>query len=160
MEASFPVSEIRPIEQIIKAYHEGLLKIELLDENRVKGFITYWDFQDFFFIEHFAIDPAYRNQGLGQDFFAQLLQKYAQPFVLEVEPPFEDIQKRRVGFYQRLGFHLLPYPYLQPPYQAGYRPLPMHLMSYPMALNQPDFELYRDRIYHEVYHTSAEELIP
>jgi hypothetical protein len=67
--------------------------------------------------------------------------------VLEVEPPEDEIKKRRIAFYERCGFHLSKEEYYQPPYQEGGEPVRLMLMSYPEPITRHDevsAALYRD----------------
>ena len=124
--ASFPPEEYRALEQLRlytdtrEAFHNNVI----LDGETPVGLFTYWDFGDFCYGEHFAIDPARRNGGYG---------------------------KRAIGFYQRQGFSLWDKPYEQPPYKPGDGYLPMRLMAYGGIDPEQDFEKVRDCIYREVY---------
>lgn len=74
------------------------------------------------------------------------------PIILEAEPPDQsDIAARRVRFYERLGFALNKYKYLQPPYSSGEHPLPLSIMSYPDALPCDKFLKIRNELYRGAY---------
>lgn len=95
------------------------------------GLITLWKLSDFYYCEHFAIDPASRNGGIGGKILQQVLKEGFAPLLCEVEPPDDETTLRRVGFYQRHGFVLHEdVDYLQPPYSAEKRSLPMRLMTF------------------------------
>lgn len=55
---------------------------------------------------------------------------HEDPVVLEVEMPTEEMSKRRIGFYERLGFVLDHHVYFQPPYRKGEAFLEMRLMTH------------------------------
>ena len=76
----------------------------LSKEDRYVGFITGWLFDGYTYVEHFAIDPAARNGGIGAEAMKQFLVFCGTPVVLEVEMPTDEMSKRRIGFYERLGF--------------------------------------------------------
>lgn len=78
----------------------------IFDNETPVGFITYWDFNDFYYVEHFAIDPTLRNGGYGKKTLDYLCKELDRPIVLEVEMPVEEMAKRRINFYQRQGFVL------------------------------------------------------
>lgn len=44
----------------------------------------------------------------------EYIRQSGKPVLLEVEPPLGEMEQRRIGFYERLGFHLNPYAYVQP----------------------------------------------
>ncbi len=60
------------------------------------------------------------------------------PVLLEVEPPVDEITRRRVAFYQSHGLLLRDeVPYIQPPYSPGLPPVPMCIMTSPgMTVSQ------------------------
>lgn len=79
----------------------------------------------------------------------------ARPIVLEVEPPDTDMAQRRISFYERLGFHLNPFEYMQPPLQKGQPELSLKIMSYPQTLTDAEFALYKETLYSKVYKVSG-----
>lgn len=102
----------------------------IIDNDVYAGLLTFWDFGDFRYVEHFATAPAARNRGLGARAMERFLEQSDKPVVLEVELPEDDLSRRRIGFYSRLGFDLWTgYDYVQPPYREGGGPLGMLLMA-------------------------------
>ncbi|MDR1973714.1 MAG: GNAT family N-acetyltransferase [Bacteroidales bacterium] len=100
-------------------------------EGQYVGFITAWTFDLFVFVEHFAIDKSFRGRGLGGLVMKLFMCQTPLPLVLEVELPKDEQSVRRIDFYKRLCFVVLPQEYSQPPYRNGDEWLPMHLMAYP-----------------------------
>lgn len=123
----------------------------ILSDNVPVGFISYWDFDEFYYIEHFAISPDHRNGGFGQKVLSYLEEKSDRPFVLEVEKPTDDFSSRRINFYRRLGYKLWDNNYLQPPYNIGDEYLPMHLMILGNLDSGKDFGRIKEKLYHVVY---------
>jgi RimJ/RimL family protein N-acetyltransferase len=122
------------------------------EDNEPIGFFTFWDFDTFCYGEHFAIDPARRNGGYGQQVIRALLEKINRPLVLEVELPEDEMSSRRIGFYERQGFTLWKeVPYTQPSYRPGGHTLPMHLMATEGLNPEEHFEKVKQRIYKDVY---------
>lgn len=115
------------------------------------GFITWWDFGDFVYGEHFAMLPECRGAGIGGEVIDRFVADAGKPVVLEVELPTNDTARRRIGFYERHGFTLCDAEYVQPPYDAGGEGVPMRLMSHGMPLDAETFERVRDTLYAEVY---------
>ena len=115
------------------------------------GFITWWDFGDFVYGEHFAMLPECRGAGIGGEVIDRVVADAGKPVVLEVELPTNDTARRRIGFYERHGFTLCDAEYVQPPYDAGGEGVPMRLMSHGMPLDAETFERVRDTLYAEVY---------
>ena len=109
------------------------------------------DFNDFYYVEHFAIDPTLRNGGYGKKTLDYLCKELDRPIVLEVEMPVEEMAKRRINFYQRQGFVLWEKEYKQPPYKPGDDFLPMYLMVFGNLQCEQDFEMIKNKIHKEVY---------
>lgn len=116
------------------------------------GFITYWQFDGFYYIEHFATSPQVRNGGYGKKILEHLHQSLNAPIILEVEMPEDEMSRRRIGFYERLGYTLLDIPYFQPPYRKEDSILPMRLMVYDPTKTIEDIKPIRENIYQHVYH--------
>lgn len=151
--ASFPSDEYRSLEELRKYtdtkshFYNNII----FYHDTPIGFITYWDFDSFYYVEHFAIDPAQRNGGHGKNVLNHLSQLLNHPIILEVEAPEEEMAIRRINFYKRQGFSLWEKPYLQPPYKPGDNYLPMLLMAQGNLQCERDFDRIKGRIYQEVY---------
>ena len=158
MVESFPYEErrSRDDQKRVLDHPDYHLKV-LRDANRdLVGFISYWMFPRFLFVEHFAISSAFRNKGLGAQLFKEhCLRPYAgRLIILEVERPDYELAKRRIGFYERLGFKLNPFTYMQPSYHVESEELPLLLMSYPVVLDYSLFKEVRAHLYKNVYKVS------
>ena len=133
MISAFPISERRDTEEqrdYADNKNEFIANI-IVDNAKPIGFINYWNLEDIYYIEHFAIDTSMRNGGYGQktlNVIKHILND--KPIVLEVELPDDEIKKRRINFYSRNGFVLQQHNYTQPPYRRGGESLPMKLMIY------------------------------
>jgi ribosomal protein S18 acetylase RimI-like enzyme len=153
MKASFPNIERRTYagqKALLQNKHYRLLT-ESDDDGNILAFLAAWEFPTFQFVEHIAVDPQTRGGGIGGQLMTDFLAQSPSPVVLEVEPPVTELQKRRVGFYERLGFLLNDYAYVQPPLQQGLPDLPLMLMSNPRLLTVPEFERCRETLYQHVY---------
>lgn len=152
MVLSFPAEEYRPLEELRlmtdrePAFYNNIV----LHGLEPVGLLTYWDLGCFYYGEHFAIDPGMRNGGYGRAAMEWLCARVT-PLVLEVEMPEEEMARRRIGFYQRLGFQLWNNDYLQPPYRKGDRSFPLRLMAYGALDSEKDFAHVRRCIYNKVY---------
>ena len=112
----------------------------ILENGNSIGMISYWTMGDFYYIEHFAIDPSLRNGGYGKRVLEMIKKQLKGPIVLEVEEPNDEMSTRRIHFYKRLEFTLHKKPYIQPPYRKGDSGLPMLLMTYGDIDMESDFE--------------------
>ena len=158
MEQSFPADERREKEGQKKLLEEE--KYELLGvkkEGRLLAFMAVWNFAEFVFIEHFAVDERARNSGIGGKMLEALSGQKAGKVVLEVELPEDSLKKRRIAFYNRHGFVFNGYPYIQPPMGADRHAIPLRIMSAPEPLSEEEFQTVRAKLYENVYHYACEE---
>ena len=152
MVASFPKEEYRDLnelDQFIDTKEHFVCNAILSDGNPI-GLFNYWNLGDFYYAEHFAIDPNLRNGGYGKTTLTAICEELHKPIVLEVERPDTEMAIRRIGFYERFGFELWKNNYLQPPYRKGDDYLPLYLMSHG-EINNDAFEEVKNKIYKEVY---------
>lgn len=96
------------------------------------AFMNYYDFSEnsVVFLEHFAVEQQLRGNGIGSQLM-QYFKEITSPslIVLEVEPPEGEKERRRIAFYQRMGFVLNSGEYFQPAFHEGMSELPLKLMS-------------------------------
>lgn len=149
---SFPIEEQRPLSSIERLIVEEkrFKVIALLSHDAFIGLLTYWEFDSFVYIEHFAISPSYRSLGHGARVLTHFVRSHSLPIVLEAEPPTEATAIRRVQFYTRNGFVLYDYDYYQPPYAPDREGLSLCLMG-----TNPDNPAFSSHVaqtlHHEVY---------
>ena len=69
LHSAFPKDERRD-DKMQRAYTDNLENFHCLlirDFDNPIGLITYWQFEDFVYVEHFAIHEKHRNQGIGYE---------------------------------------------------------------------------------------------
>lgn len=120
-------------------------------QTEVLGFITLWNLPQFTFWEHLAVKESCRGQGIGTKIIDATREISGKRVILEVELPETEIARRRIRLYEKLGFHLNPYPYVQPPYQEHCMGVDLLIMSYPDPLSQGEFKDIKASLYKEVY---------
>ena len=134
MEKSFPQDEIRGEREARAVLSNKAYRLYRITEGgKFIGLLGVWRLSDFLFIEHFATRPELRGKGYGKRALEALLKKYKSA-VLEVEPPEDEIKRRRIAFYERCGFHLSKEEYYQPPYRESGEPVRLMLMGYPQPI--------------------------
>lgn len=153
MEKSFPDDEYRPYPEQKKLLENPLYTIYVSRsaQRSIQAFLAVWDLNDFAYIEHFAVDPSCRNNGLGSRLISELAEHLEKPICLEVEPPDTKMALRRIGFYQRNGFYLLDDPYMQPPISPGKQMIPLRIMTSEVGTDRQGFLHIRDTLYRLVY---------
>ena len=147
MESAFPYNERRDEKQWIKLFkypefHCYFLKEEF--ENKTVGFVTFWDYDEFVFIEHFAIDDNCRGKGYGTEFLKQFQEMVKKNIILEVEPPLSLQAIKRINFYNRAGLILNDEFYYEQPSYHNEDTVPLILMS-SERLNEYAFNKFMER---------------
>lgn len=151
--ASFPQDERRDFDEVVRLLrgNDDFEIVLVSDGETPVGFIAYWPWNDFTYMEHFAIDSRCRGGGYGATAMTALLKQTGKPAVLEVEKPLDSLSRRRIHFYERLGFVLSTHPYVQPSYSPGRNPLELHLMSHGDIDLDSVFDSVVSRIHSRVY---------
>lgn len=126
-------------------------------DGELAAFFAVWEFDTFSFLEHFAVKQVHRNGGIGGALLQKLLLQVKSPMILEVELPDAELQMRRIRFYERNGFGLNTYEYVQPSLNEESGELPLMIMSYPKKLKETEFERMRDVLYREAYKVKGRE---
>lgn len=155
IEYSFPKDERRSFNDHFGEFNDPHFRSFVQEGNEnIEGFMNYWQFDGFVYLEHFAISKELRGQGLGSKLMEKLRQSIDSPIILEVEPSETSVTAaRRIDFYKRLGFYLNEYEYYQPPYHKGENPLRLMIMSSPSPLTEAQFTEIRHILYRDAYKT-------
>lgn len=149
---SFPPEERRQLRTQEKfmdcpSYHFDIIT----DKDRFIGFTLWWDFDDVRYIEHLATSHRLRGQGYGFRILEKFISASDKAVLLEVEHPTIEINKRRIGFYRRIGFMLNEHIYKHPPYKKGGEYVSLMLMTYPKAITEKEAKAFCEK-YHPVIH--------
>ncbi|OIP82620.1 MAG: hypothetical protein AUK44_07325 [Porphyromonadaceae bacterium CG2_30_38_12] len=150
---AFPIFQRRSwagIEQVFNKKPNFSCNIIKQDDVFV-GLLSYWTFDKFVYIEHFAIHPNFQNKGIGSDVMKQFMQQISLPIVIETETPRNIQANQRINFYERLGFYIIPEFYMQPPYDNGQVILSMLIMTTDYHFVSKHFQQVKNTLYKEVY---------
>jgi ribosomal protein S18 acetylase RimI-like enzyme len=154
-ESAFPEVERRTESALITMTGNRLMSLNTIDiDHLFAGLFNYWSLGHFFYIEHFAIVPYKRNMGIGTEVLQNFLKN--KIVVLECELPTDDLSKRRILFYQSLGFHVFPFSYSQPPYSSDKPAVPMLLLTNFTDLSEHSFIEISSTIAQSVYQQSTQ----
>lgn len=131
---AFPPSERRKFDYVRILLEREDIPFHMIcavENGTLLGFLSYWCFDDFWYIEHFAVDVNHRSKGIGSGLMEHFIAKCGdKPVVLEVELPESYDARRRVDFYMRHSFIIWKrLAYVQPPYEKGGTPVEMKLMT-------------------------------
>ncbi len=132
---SFPPEERRSTmcQTVLLATEPHYHCLRLDEGGAFAGLLFYWEHEQFIYVEHLAIVPERRGQGLGRKALELVCQR-GLPVILEIELVVNEGTERRWQFYRSAGFHCLPYPHVQPRYNHGDPYVEMALLSYPHAV--------------------------
>lgn len=149
LQCSFPADEYRPSEAQKALLSRPEYTAYVTDD--ASAVITVWQFNGFAFIEHFAVSPSLRNRGLGSQLLQLVISVLRCPVCLEAELPDTDLAARRIRFYQRCGFFVNPYPYVQPAYSSDRKSVPLLILTSGAPISESEFQTIRDNLYQTVY---------
>jgi len=133
-------------------YEKRFCANALIQEGMFVGLFNYWTFDRFYYIEHLAIVPKLRSQGIGSEAMDIFMDQTKLPIVLEVEMPNNIAASRRILFYEKLGFSIVSHNYAQPPYEGSGFLMPELIMSNDIHFANSHFEKIKEILYTEVYH--------
>lgn len=152
-ENSFIPSELRPYDAFSHMFynHDFQIYIEEQDSQVIAALIV-WEFQDYIFLENFAVDQHLRGQGIGGVFLEKLKDFYPNyDMILEVEEDKNDLTHRRIQFYQRHQWLFNDFHYQQPSLRENMVGEELYIMSYPSLLSEEQFLKRKKELFHKVY---------
>ncbi len=141
---SFPIYEQRRSESQIKILQDNEYKFDLIyDSDQWLGIICFWEFKQFIYIEHFAINAQLRNKQYGQRSLQLLRKEYVgKKLILEIDPLVDDVAKHRKAFYERCGFVANAFKHVHLPYRSGFAGHELIVMSSPGLLSQLEYDQF------------------
>lgn len=152
-EEAFVPAELRPYDKMKDLFEKKEFIVYIYqNDNRIIGGMITWEFDDYIFLENFAVDSSLRGQGIGGQILSDIKAIYdGRLIVLEVEPPVDELTKRRINFYQRHQWVLNDYHYIQPKLREDADDVHLMFMSYPKTLSYQQCENIKNEITRKVY---------
>lgn len=142
-EEAFPLNERRLFDAQVKLMSDSKYHFDILiDNNQLIGFLLWWNLETFRYIDHFATSKQLRNKGYGKLIIENFINSNDKPILLEVELPVSELNKRRIKFYERIGFKLNQHHYELPDFEGNQSPLELKLMTYPSLISKKDVEQF------------------
>lgn len=150
---NFPTKEIKEYNYMKDTFYAGLYQVlTLKDNDQIVGIMSFYQHDDFRFIDYFAIDGSLKGKGMGSKMLQYFINLDDKMVILEVEHPEDEQSKRRIAFYQRNGLYLNDqFEYFVPPVRNLKHRLYFHLMSSKRKINNIEFEKYYPQILKMVY---------
>jgi ribosomal protein S18 acetylase RimI-like enzyme len=156
--SAFPSHERRDYVSLLNLLdNPDMFFMAVKQKKELAGFLIFWNFTDFRFIEHFAIFPEKRGACIGSQCLLQFIEMAHKPVYIEIEQPIDQISRRRIAFYQRHDFSVQNIFYAQPPYYENGPFIPMLLMSNLYSASIEAVEKAIFAIYENVYRCSFSE---
>lgn len=79
----------------------------IYEEEQLAGLFLYWDLGGFYYIHFLAVYSEMRNRQIGKQVLDWVAANLKKPVFLEVEAPADDLQTRRLHFYERNGYRVV-----------------------------------------------------
>jgi ribosomal protein S18 acetylase RimI-like enzyme len=142
-ELSFPLNERRTGVQQSDIFNKSDYNLyTYISDNHFIGFISFWPAKEFIFLEHLAIAPEYRNQGLGNTILNSFIENNSISIILEIEPPVDETSRSRLRFYESLNFKQNDHTHYQPAYHNGDEPVEMKILTYPGMISEINYHQF------------------
>lgn len=135
---SFPVDERRlyedekHLDNYIKMKGGKFNAFAAKDGDLFLAFLSYWTFEGYTYIEHFAVNPAQRGKNIGRLMLNHLFKEVSPNVLVEVHHGDTEEDKKRIEFYEKNEFRVRKeFNYTQPSYGGkGQQAVPMLLMTH------------------------------
>lgn len=140
---SFPIFEQRtePQQQAAFARPEYHL-IGYTDEGAFVGFVAYWAFDEYVYVEHLAVSTEVRGKGYGTKLLETFVREISKTVLLEIDPVVDAVSEARLRFYERCGFHPNLYPHTHPPYREGFEAHPLVILTSGGEISEDEYRKF------------------
>ena len=135
---SFPIDERRlyedekHLDNFIKMKGGKFNAFAAKDGDLFLAFLSYWTFEGYTYIEHFAVNPAQRGKNIGRLMLNHLFKEVSPNVLVEVRHGDTPEDEKRIEFYEKNEFKIRKeFNYTQPSYGGkGQQAIPMLLMTH------------------------------
>ncbi len=135
-EESFPVAERRKAEDHLSACNDNrFFPLSVWDGNQLIGLMFFWEWDNYRYLEHLAVNPDLRGHGYGTQLL-NYLRESNHTIILEIDPLINELSVRRLQFYERAGFTLTPYRFVHLPYRLDGIKQELLILSYPKMITK------------------------
>ncbi len=158
-ESSFPNFEKRHVHHQREALAHEAYSFEVIQrstpdtgantDGQVLGLLHTWQTKDFVYIEHFAILESMRGKSLGSQVLDILKARTQVPIILEIDPPVDEVSRKRQAFYERIGFEMNDYTHIHPSYKSETEPYLLKILSMP-KIDEALYKKFYDFMMREV----------
>lgn len=147
---AFPWHEQREVAAKRQALSSPHYALEVwFDGEQFIGMSGSWRLDEMLYIEHLAIDSGLRSKGYGKILLSELLAR-APLTVLEIDPLITEIARRRLRFYESMGFVANPWKHTHPTYHQGIADHELVVLSYPQGIDKEQYRRFNEGLCMEV----------
>lgn len=142
---SFPIFEQRTEAQQEKAFSSLQYRLVTYQENDAFiGFISYWEFPTYIYVEHLAVNQTIRGKGYGSLVLNKFIADNQKIVLLEIEPVIDEVSAARLRFYQKCGFHENGYKHIHPPYRAEFKGHSLVILTTERPISEDEYNQFND----------------
>lgn len=142
---SFPLHEQRNKSQQEEAFKDKQYRLIIeTNEDKLISFIAYWNFKNYVYIEHLAVNPALRGQNKGSKLLEEFAGFISKTIILEIDPPLDGISEKRLKFYEKLDYEANPYIHFHPAYKESLIPHELVVLSLNRKLEKSEYYDFYD----------------
>ena len=145
--AAFPEYQRRSRHDKAATFRQPHYRLDAwLADDEFAAFMSWWDFPDMRYVEHLAVSPDKRSLGLGQKILTAWLPTADTPAVLEIDPVVDELTRRRLAFYQRVGFVENNIKHTVPSLIERSVMTPGELLTWPRPFSRAEYERFQDHL--------------
>jgi len=144
---SFPIYEQRNSEQQLYAFENVRYNLFCqvdFDKGMLNSFISFWEFDEYVYIEHLAVNERLRGNNIGTTMLEQFKDVIKKTVILEIDPIIDNVSQKRLEFYQKLDFRLNPYEHYHPAYDKNYKPHKLLVLSTERELTPDLYQIFKN----------------
>lgn len=144
-QGSFPIFEQRTESEQLAAFSDSHYRLIVYREKEtLAAFIDVWDFDSYIYIEHFAVNPLLRGQGLGTQLLKEFIENSQKIVLLEIDPLVDEVSRARLRFYERCGFYVNPFEHQHPPYRKEFDPHRLIVLTTQRTISKEEYLRFND----------------
>lgn len=154
---SFPIFEQRLASQQEYAFSQDQYHLLCYTEQEhFIGFISYWEFEQYIYIEHLAICDDRRGKGYGGRLLNEFVEQQSKIVLLEIDPVVDELSKKRLRFYTHHGFYTNEYVHDHPAYRLNYPAHRLVVLSHGRRLSPKEYTTFAYELQSVVMKCSAQ----
>lgn len=143
--SSFPVFEQRTDAQQAAAFAAPSYRLTAWVEGETFiGFVAWWEFETYVYIEHFAVEGSLRGKGYGRAVLSEFISEVGKIVVLEIDPIVDQVSEGRLRFYIKCGLVSNSYSHTHPAYREGCAAHSLVVLSSERGLLAAEYEEFRN----------------